>query len=126
MNEIFHFTQISQLPSINLSELLALIYKILLNILSREPLLKGRLSTVDLLVLLARIISFYIKILNFFFYKTNYPNEEVNRTKPSPSVRAPCFRPFYLFVLVAVFEQLLSIPLAAQKIKNDVFVCTHN
>jgi hypothetical protein len=30
--------------------------------------------------------SFYIQNIIFPFYKTSYPNEEVNRTEPFPSV----------------------------------------
>jgi hypothetical protein len=56
---------------------------------TREPLLQGRLSIVDLLVL----TSFYQVILTtqmlFTFYKTSYLNKEVNRTEPSPSVSVP-------------------------------------
>jgi hypothetical protein len=42
------------------------------------------------LCLLVCIISFYIENIIFPFYKTSYPNEEVNRTEPSPSVSFPC------------------------------------
>jgi hypothetical protein len=51
---------------------------------------RGRISTVDLLVLTSLDkLLFTQKILLFFFYKTSYSNKEVNRTEPSPSVSAP-------------------------------------
>ncbi len=54
---------------------------------SREALLKGCLSTVDLLVLtLFRSAPFYI----YLFYKTSYFNEEVNCTEPSSLASVPC------------------------------------
>ncbi len=49
------------------------------------------------------IISF--RYLKYYlpFYKTSYPNEEVNRTESSPSVRVPCLVPhsqnFHFFVI---------------------------
>jgi hypothetical protein len=30
----------------------------------------------------------------YLFYKTSYPNEEVNCTEPSPSVSVPCLWPY--------------------------------
>jgi hypothetical protein len=38
-------------------------------------------------------ISSFLNIENivYFFYKTSYPDEEVNCTEPSPSVSVPCF-----------------------------------
>jgi hypothetical protein len=49
---------------------------------------EGLISTVDLLVLtsLGQLLLI-LKVL--FIYKTSYLNEEVNCTKPSPSVRVP-------------------------------------
>ncbi len=58
--------------------------------LSREPLLKGRLSTVDLLVLTSLYQMLLImQTLFTFFNKTSYLEEEVNCTESSPSVRVP-------------------------------------
>ncbi len=51
----------------------------------------GRLSTDDLLVLTSLdVLIFILKISVTFFYKTNYLEEEVNRTELSPSVSVPC------------------------------------
>jgi len=50
--------------------------------------LRGRFDTVDLLVLTSLDqLLLIMKILStYLFYKTSYLNEEVNCTKPSPSV----------------------------------------
>jgi hypothetical protein len=65
-----------------------------LECLSREVLLKGRLSTVDLLVLTSfDQLLFILKILFNLFSKISYLNEEANSTEPSPSVRIPLFVP---------------------------------
>jgi hypothetical protein len=57
---------------------------------ARETLLKGRLSTVDLLVRTClNQVHFYIENVIYIFNKTSYFNEEVNRTDPSPSVSIP-------------------------------------
>ncbi len=53
-----------------------------------KPYWKGRISTVDLLLLtssdrLLTILNLYFSI----FYRTTFLNKEVNRTEPSPSVR---------------------------------------
>jgi hypothetical protein len=63
-----------------------------LNSLDREVLLKGRVSTVHLLVLtsLDQLI-FILKILLAYFTKTSYLNEEVNCIEPSPLVSIPWF-----------------------------------
>jgi hypothetical protein len=54
-----------------------------------NPCCRGRLSTVDLLVLTSLDqLLFYWKYLTFF-QKTSYPNQEVNGTEPSPSVSIP-------------------------------------
>jgi len=52
--------------------------------------LKGRLSTVNFLVLtsLDQLI-FIMKIFFTFVCKTSYLNKEVNRTEPFPSVSVP-------------------------------------
>ncbi len=49
-----------------------------------KPYLRGRLSTVDLLVLTC--LDQLLFILKILFNKTSYLYEEVNRTEPSPSV----------------------------------------
>ncbi len=58
--------------------------------LTREVLLRERLSTVDLQVLnsLDQLL-FILKNLFTFFYKTSYFNEEVNCTEPSPKLAFP-------------------------------------
>jgi hypothetical protein len=63
---------------------LALIYG-----LSRESLMKGKLSTDDLLQLISLDQLLFIMKLNFSCYKTTYLNEEVNCTESSPSVSIP-------------------------------------
>jgi len=51
---------------------------------------RGRLSTVDLLVLTSLDqILILLEILFTFFYKTSYPTEEINCTQPAPSVSIP-------------------------------------
>jgi hypothetical protein len=53
-----------------------------------NPYWKGRIGTVDLLILTCSDqLLHLLKIHSFFFYKTSYINEEVNCTQPSPSVR---------------------------------------
>jgi hypothetical protein len=53
--------------------------------------LRGRISTVDLLVLTSLDeVLFNLKLYFPFFTKTTYLNEEVNCTDPFPSVRLPC------------------------------------
>ncbi len=54
----------------------------------REVLLKGRLSTVNLLIV-TNLDQHFLIIIFFLFYKISYLNEEVNCTEPSPSVRVP-------------------------------------
>ncbi len=57
----------------------------------REPLLKGKFSTVDLLVLTSSDqLLLRLKTL-FTFIQNNYPYEEVNCTEPPPSVSVPCY-----------------------------------
>jgi hypothetical protein len=52
---------------------------------TREALLKGRISTVDLLVLTGSDqLIFMLKLYFFFFYKTTYLNEKVNLSQTSP------------------------------------------
>ncbi len=48
----------------------------------RNPYWRGRLSTIDLLVL--------ISLDQLLFNRSSYLNEEVNCIKPSPSVSVPC------------------------------------
>jgi hypothetical protein len=51
---------------------------------------RGRLSTVDLLVLTSLDwLLLTMQTLFTFFYKTSYLNEEVNGTEQSPSVSFP-------------------------------------
>ncbi len=58
---------------------------------SGNPYLRGRLSTVDLLVLTNLVQLLWVQQTLFtFFCKTSYLNEEVNRTEPSPSVSVIC------------------------------------
>jgi hypothetical protein len=58
---------------------------------SGNPQWRGRLSTVVLLVQSSLDELLLILPTLFTRYKTSYLNEEVNRTKPSPSVSVPCF-----------------------------------
>jgi len=58
---------------------------------SREPLLKGRLSTVDLLVCYFRSVVSDIENI-IYFYKTSYLSEEVNRTELSLSISVPWWK----------------------------------
>ncbi len=59
--------------------------------LGREPLLKGRISTIDLLVLTS-LDQLLLKLQALLtFYETRYLNEEVNCAEPSPSVSVPWF-----------------------------------
>ncbi len=54
---------------------------------------RGRLSTIDLLVLTCLVQLLWIMQTYLLLYKTScYLNEEVNRTEPSPSVSVPCPR----------------------------------
>jgi hypothetical protein len=53
---------------------------------------RGRLSTVDLLVQTSLHQLLLIFINYYFDYNTNYLSEEVNSTKPSPSVGVSWFK----------------------------------
>ncbi len=68
---------------------------------NREPLLKGRLSTFDLLVLTS--LDQLLLTLQTL-HKTSYLNEEVNCTEPFLSVSAPGYRLDFLS-LVSHFSQ---------------------
>jgi hypothetical protein len=58
-----------------------------------KPYWRGRLNTVDLLLLTSLDQLLLILIILFaFFIKTTYLNKEVNRTEPSPSVSVPCWK----------------------------------
>jgi hypothetical protein len=57
------------------------------------PACMGWLSTVDLLVLTSLDQLLLILETLFTFNNTSYLNEEVNCTKPSPSVGVPCMLP---------------------------------
>jgi hypothetical protein len=63
--------------------------KIYVWFLPGNPYLRGRLSTVDSLVITS--LDQLLVILNtlFTFYKTRYLNEEVSSTEPSPLVDVP-------------------------------------
>jgi hypothetical protein len=62
--------------------------------------LKGRLNTINLLVLTSLDpLPLLMKTL-FTLYKTSYFNEEVNRTEPFPSVSIPCHY-WHLYFAVA-------------------------
>jgi hypothetical protein len=54
-----------------------------------EPLLRGRLSTIDLLVLTSLDQHFLILQEFLLFYKTTYLNVDVHHTEPSASVSVP-------------------------------------
>jgi hypothetical protein len=57
--------------------------------LSREPLLKGKLTSLDQ-------SNFDVENIFYLCYKTSYLNEDVNCTEPSPSDNIPWFE-FYAF-----------------------------
>jgi hypothetical protein len=58
---------------------------------TREPLLKGKISMVDLLVLTSfRAGLFHIENIVYLCSKKWYFEEEVNCTEPSISVSVPC------------------------------------
>ncbi len=62
----------------------------------KEPLLKGRLSTLHLLVLTSLnqlIYTLNAVNITYLCYKTSYPHEEVNSTEPSLKLVLPdcCF-----------------------------------
>jgi len=67
-----------------------------LNAWPGNPYGRGRLSTVDLLVLTSLDKLLFILKYYFPFYKTSYLNEEVNCTEPSPSVSVPLLSSFWL------------------------------
>ncbi len=65
---------------------------------------RGRLSTVDLLVLTSLDqLLFAVMIFFYLCYKTSYLNEEVNCTEPSPSVSVPCSEFSYLSMFLSSF-----------------------
>jgi hypothetical protein len=53
---------------------------------------RGRISTIDLLVLNKSELILVLKMYFFPFYKTSYLNKEVNRTEPFPILRVPWCR----------------------------------
>ncbi len=58
---------------------------------SRESLLKGRISSIDLLVLTSiDQLLLILKIFFFLIYQLSFLNKEVNGTKLSSTVRFPC------------------------------------
>jgi hypothetical protein len=61
-------------------------------------LLKGRLCTIDLLVLSLDQLLFILKILFAIFKTTSYLNEEVNCTEPSSSVSIPAYSDHFLLI----------------------------
>jgi hypothetical protein len=62
-------------------------------VVARSPHSRGRLSTVDPFALSSLDLLILILKHYLLFYKTSYPNGEVNRTKPSPLVSFPWLRP---------------------------------
>ncbi len=66
---------------------------------TRESLLKGRISTDDLLALTSLLQLLLILNYIFSFRKTTYLNEEVNCTEPSHSVSVPCLYRIQIFNL---------------------------
>jgi hypothetical protein len=57
--------------------------------LEGNPYIRERLNTFDLLV--NNYLGQLLLITQTLFFTTSYPNEEVNRTEPSPSVSYPWF-----------------------------------
>jgi hypothetical protein len=55
-----------------------------------NPYCTGKLGTVDLLVPTRSDELVFVLKLYLSFFTTTYLNEEVNCTKPFPSVRVPC------------------------------------
>jgi hypothetical protein len=56
----------------------------------REALMKGKLSTVNLLLLASFDLQlFYVENNIYLLSKTRYLTEEVNGTEPNPSVSVP-------------------------------------
>ncbi len=83
--------------------------------LSRDSLLKGRISTVQYswppCTNLFRSASFDIMNIMCFFYKTsyfNYFNKEENCTEPYPSVRVPWLVPYKSFRSSLIFMKEAS------------------
>ncbi len=60
--------------------------------LAREPLLKGRHSTVDLLTHTSLDQLLLVAQTLFTIYKASYLNKEVNCTEPSPLISVPSLR----------------------------------
>jgi hypothetical protein len=60
-----------------------------LSVSAGNPYLRGRLNTVDLLVLTCLDQLILIIQILFTFYKTSYLDEEANGTEPSRSVSVP-------------------------------------
>ncbi len=78
------------------------------DICSRDALLKGSISTVDLLVLTSLDkLLFKLKLI-FPFFKTTYLNEEVNFTESSTPVRAPWLQPDMTSVIRFFFQKLYN------------------
>ncbi len=68
----------------------------------RESLLKGKAAySLPPCTNLIRSVAFDNGNIIYFFYKTSSPNEEVNRTEPSPRVSVPWF--LLLFTLCKAF-----------------------
>jgi hypothetical protein len=68
--------------------------KIIMKIHPGKSYWRGRLSTVDLLVLISwDQLLFYFEYNVYFFYKTIYQNKEVNCTEPFPLIRIPWYTP---------------------------------
>ncbi len=64
---------------------------------ARNPYWKGRLSMVDLLVLISSDQHLFDNA-NITFYKTSQLNGEVIRIEPSPLVSVPCKNKYYKIV----------------------------
>jgi hypothetical protein len=76
-----------------------------------NPYWKGRISTVNLLVLISsRLAAFNTNTCIFLNFKTSCLNQEVNCTESSPSVRIPCTCIQNLFYLIVVNGLKMLLP----------------
>ncbi len=72
--------------------------------------LRGRLSTVDLLVQ-ANIDQLLLTLKQYLlYYKTSYLNEEVSCTEPSPSLSVPWFGWFVNLLIIFGRTLVVQIP----------------
>jgi len=78
--------------------------------------LRGRLSTVYLLILTSLDQLFFIEKNIYVLYKTSYFNDEVKCTEPSPQLVFPGSRKSFVIVVLTSLDQLLF------KLKKNIYV----